>query len=592
MIFKQNGTRGRTWAGSVGLLAAALITGGCGSKAKETATASEANPSTAVRTEGTSAAGKSVTTPTEVRSGDVDLLQNLAVGASATNVAFLEADKAWQEFRASMRPPSPPVAWETNQPGKAVIEAFQKESGLKAEGVAEKAREFYTRYPKHEMAPEAQEREQYFLGIAAQYGNTNVLARMTLLEDAKLKDPATPEEDRLQVRVNRLQRSLMTGSETNLGSRVQMLEKEARLLMKDFPAHAELGGLLLAAATQWLELGDLEKARKLERAAGVLKADENLLRAQIELSAALTAQPASEKRVTEAKKKLTAATEALTLPAEGYTPIGKSYPEFSSGRRLALAQWIASRDNPLTARVAVNHIWLRHFGSALVPTVADFGRNGKPATHPQLLDFLAAELMEGGWSMKRLHRLILTSQSYRMRSTHDAANAKIDPDNRYLWRMNSRRMEAEAVRDSMLQVAGQLDAAMGGADIPAEKAGESRRRSIYLQHTPDLPVQFLKTFDSANPAECYERNESVVPHQALALANSDFSREQAKALAQRLADSGQRPEQFAAAAFEAILGRPPVTAELAAAVKFLRTEADREDFVHVLLNHNDFVTVR
>ena len=263
MIFKQNGTRGRTWAGSVGLLAAALITGGCGSKAKETATASEANPSTAVRTEGTSAAGKSVTTPTEVRSGDVDLLQNLAVGASATNVAFLEADKAWQEFRASMRPPSPPVAWETNQPGKAVIEAFQKESGLKAEGVAEKAREFYTRYPKHEMAPEAQEREQYFLGIAAQYGNTNVLARMTLLEDAKLKDPATPEEDRLQVRVNRLQRSLMTGSETNLGSRVQMLEKEARLLMKDFPAHAELGGLLLAAATQWLELGDLEKARKL-----------------------------------------------------------------------------------------------------------------------------------------------------------------------------------------------------------------------------------------------------------------------------------------------------------------------------------------
>ena len=336
----------------------------------------------------------------------------------------------------------------------------------------------------------------------------------------------------------------------------------------------------------------IEKARKAERAAGVLKADESLLRAQIELTAALAATPANEKRVTEAKKKLTAATESLTLPPEGHTPIGKSYPEHSSGRRLALAQWITQRDNPLTARVAVNHIWLRHFGTALVPTVTDFGRNGKPATHPQLLDWLATELMESGWSMKRIHRLIVTSKAYRMRSTTNEANAKLDPDNRYLWRMNSRRMEAEAVRDSVLQAAGTLDLAMGGADIAAGQASQSRRRSLYLQHSPDAPVQFLKTFDSANQAECYERTETVVPHQALALANSEFSREQAKALTKRLADAGQQPAQFVAAAFESVLGRPPAAAELAAASKFLRTDADREDLVHVLLNHNDFVTIR
>ena len=336
-------------------------------------------------------------------------------------------------------------------------------------------------------------------------------------------------------------------------------------------------------------------ARKAERAAGVLKADENLLRAQLEMSAALAAQPANEKRVSEAKRKLAAATEALDLPAEGYTPIGQTYPERSSGRRLALAQWIGSRDNPLTARVAVNHIWLRHFGKAIVPTVADFGVNGKPPSHPQLLDWLAVELMESGWSMKRIHRLILTSKAYRMRSTasdEDHPNAKIDPDNRYVWRMNPRRMEAEAVRDSILQVAGTLDGAQGGPPVDGTKAMESRRRSIYIEHTPDVPVIFLKAFDSASPVECYERTESVVPHQALALTNSQLSREQAGQLAKRLSDSGQQPEQFAALAFETILGRPAKAAEMEAARRFLRSPEDREDFVHVLLNHNDFVTIR
>ncbi len=339
-------------------------------------------------------------------------------------------------------------------------------------------------------------------------------------------------------------------------------------------------------------------ARKAERQAGILKAGENIYRAQLEFAEALSApkpgEVADEKKIAAAQKRVDAAKTALTQAVEGYTPIGKVYADSSSGRRLALAQWIASSRNPLTARVAVNHIWLRHFGKALVPSVFDFGRNGRAPTHPALLDWLATELVSNGWSMKKLHRLMLTSNTYRMTSTAGeagAVSAKLDPDNTYYWRMNPRRMEAEIVRDSVLAVAGQLDTTASGPEIDATGADQTARRSLYLQHTPDVPVQFLKTFDSANPAECYERNESVVPHQALAMANSQLSRKQAKALAARLAAE----PQFIQSAFESILGRPPSAAELAEADRFFTGQdaaQARESLVHVLLNHNDFVTIR
>src|SRR5262249_39687385 len=158
---------------------------------------------------------------------------------------------------------------------------------------------------------------------------------------------------------------------------------------------------------------------------------------------------------------------------EGYTPVGASYPASSSGRRLALARWVASNENPLTARVAINHIWLRHFGKALVPTISNFGVNGQRPTHPELLDWLATELMKKNWSMKAIHRLIVTSNTYQMQSSSDDANQVIDPENQYLWRMNSRRMEAEIVRDSILQVAGLLDHTMGGPEIEESKGEES-----------------------------------------------------------------------------------------------------------------------
>jgi hypothetical protein len=335
-------------------------------------------------------------------------------------------------------------------------------------------------------------------------------------------------------------------------------------------------------------------ARKAEREAGILKASENLLRAQKEFSAAMAAQPADEKKIAAAQKQLQAAVKALEQPPGGqYTPAGKPYPEKSSGRRLALAQWMTDRDNPLTARVAVNHIWLRHFGEGIVSTPADFGASGKPPSHPELLDWLAAELMSRNWSMKHVHRPLLTSKAYRMRSSSAGleGNAKIDSENRYLWRMNPRRMEAEAVRDSILAVAGTLDGTRGGAPVDGTQALKSRRRTIYLEHTPDIPIPFLKIFDAANPAECYRRDETVVPHQALALANSELSREQARLLAQRLYDAGQGDDRFVAAAFETVLGRPPSDAEQQSARRFVRNGQDREDLVHVLFNHNDFVTI-
>ncbi len=358
---------------------------------------------------------------------------------------------------------------------------------------------------------------------------------------------------------------------------------------------------------------DFEKfaveARKAERHAGILKADESVARAQMELNKALAAERPDEKKVAAAQKQLTAATKALTQASEGYHNVGKVYENRSSGRRTALARWIASPENPLTARVAVNHIWLRHFGRPLVPTVFDFGMNGKPPTHPELLDWLATEFVKSGWDFKALHRLMLTSNTYRLNSSAERTghpSAAADPENNYLWRMNPRRMEAEAVRDSILAVAGELDTTMGGPEIDETKGLVSKRRSIYFRHSPDTQMEFLKVFDGANPVECYERNVSVVPQQALALANSQISADMAKVLANRIGRDDS-PLAFVNAAFETILGRPPSEPERQVGVSFLEKQPDllatwqvsepgasraRENLVHVLLNHNDFVTIR
>jgi hypothetical protein len=315
---------------------------------------------------------------------------------------------------------------------------------------------------------------------------------------------------------------------------------------------------------------------------------------------AIEALEAARKKTGEAEKTLADAEKNLEVVSTAYKPrTTDTYPSTSTGRRLAFARWMADRANPLTARVAMNHLWLRHFGRGLVPTPADFGRNGRAPSHPQLLDWLAAEFMAQDWSMKAMHRLMVTSRTYRMASTPAEANARLDPDNIYLWRMNSRRMEAELVRDNLIYVSGDLDPAMGGPDIDPQQGLVSKRRSLYLRSAAEKEVEFLKIFDGPSVTECYLRRPTVVPQQALALANSELTRAQARGLAKTIsAEAGERDDRFITSAFQRILSRAATAKESEACRNFLATpvpsstERSRENLVLVLFNHNDFVTIR
>ena len=187
-----------------------------------------------------------------------------------------------------------------------------------------------------------------------------------------------------------------------------------------------------------------------------------------------------------------------------------------------------------------------------------------------------------------------------MASTPDEANAKIDPDNTFLWRMNSRRMEAEVVRDSLLYASGSLDSAMGGPDIDHNLGLKSKRRSIYLRQAAEKEVEFLKIFDGPAVTECYVRRPTVVPQQALAMANSELTLNEARSLAKKLStEAGDDAQAFARTAFEHILARHPRPDELKHCREFLETRTQsstsaraREALVTVLFNHNDFVTIR
>jgi hypothetical protein len=269
------------------------------------------------------------------------------------------------------------------------------------------------------------------------------------------------------------------------------------------------------------------------------------------------------------------------------------------GRRRVLADWIVSPDNPLTARVLVNRVWQHHFGRGLVPTPNDFGVAGEPPSHPELLDWLADEFVRGGWSMKRLHRQILASHTWRQASTVQGAVSEraqeIDPGNALLWRQNLRRLEAEPLRDSVLSVSGRLNPERGGRGFFAQLsrevlAGGSRpgegwepdtpsereRRSIYAYIKRNLADPLVEGFDGPNTAlPVATRATTTVPSQALVLLNGDFLNEQASAFAERVlreaggASSGAR----ITLAWRLALGRPPTEAERALAEAYLLTTA-------------------
>jgi hypothetical protein len=272
--------------------------------------------------------------------------------------------------------------------------------------------------------------------------------------------------------------------------------------------------------------------------------------------------------------------------------------------RSALAEQLTRPDHPTTARVLVNFVWQQHFGRGLVETPGDFGLRGAKPSLPELLDWLASEFVGGGWSLKKLHRLIVLSATYRQASRPDGANAKLDPENRLLWRWSPRRLEAEAIRDSLLAASGELDPAMGGPslweepqskeekDAPKAAPNPRRRTLYYLQKRHHFP-EAQELFDGPGAGEsCPKRYVSTVSLQPLWLMNGAFTTARAKALAARLKAVPDPIE----AAFESAFARPPGDRERAAAAEFLKgypgePEKGLFHLCHALFSANEFVYV-
>jgi len=276
-------------------------------------------------------------------------------------------------------------------------------------------------------------------------------------------------------------------------------------------------------------------------------------------------------------------------------------PSFTNGSgRLELARAIASPENPLTARVLVNRVWLHHFGEGLVSTPGDFGVRTPPPVQRALMDYLAATFVESGWSIKALHRQILLSATYQQSSDCSPASLKADPENRLLSRMNRQRLDFEAMRDSLLAVAGKLDLTVGGLPVDIVSEPFSTRRTLYgLIDRQNLPPVF-RTFDFANPDTSNQgRFHTTVPQQALFLMNSPFVIQQARSLSQRaeIADvSGNA--QKASALYQRVLQRAPTRSELKLAERFLSASApgDKavpplEKLAQVLLLSNEVMFV-
>ncbi|MEI7687402.1 MAG: DUF1553 domain-containing protein [Planctomycetota bacterium] len=269
----------------------------------------------------------------------------------------------------------------------------------------------------------------------------------------------------------------------------------------------------------------------------------------------------------------------------------------SAGRRSALAKWLTRPDHPLTARVLVNRVWQQHFGQGLVNTPSDFGRLGEKPSHPQLLDWLASDFVAQGWSFKKLHRQILTSMTYRQSAIQPASELALqkDPQNRLLWRMSARRLQAEQIRDAILAVNGKLDLLEGGPSVEIAQP----RRTIYTKLMRNNRDPLTEVFDAPEGvASVGQRNVTTTPTQALLMINGAFMIEQAKALAARLEktpDEAVRVE----AAFRLAFGRPPSAAEVRQTLAFVAQQGERAgrsdagwiDFCQVLLNANEFLYI-
>ena len=277
-------------------------------------------------------------------------------------------------------------------------------------------------------------------------------------------------------------------------------------------------------------------------------------------------------------------------------------------RRLALARWMVDRTNPLTPRVLVNRLWHYHFGPGIVATPSDFGFQGIRPTHPQLLDWLARQLHANDWRMKPLHRLIVTSQTYRQSSRFEASMAASDADSLYLWRFPPRRLEAEAIRDAMLSVAGKLDLTMGGPGFrlfdyrvdnvaiyaPRDQFGpETYRRSVYHQNPRSVRVDLLGQFDCPDfSLPTPKRNVTVSPLQALALENHAFTLDMSRFLAERLEHDvpNGSPADRVRRGFLLAVARPPEPDEIDTCVRMI-TKHGLPAFCRAMFNLNEFIYV-
>ena len=242
---------------------------------------------------------------------------------------------------------------------------------------------------------------------------------------------------------------------------------------------------------------------------------------------------------------------------------------------MELARKIASADNPLTARVMVNRVWQHHFGAGLVRTPSDFGTRGDAPTHPELLDFLARQFVADGWSLKKLHRLLMLSRTYQQASTDNPSFRNVDPENRLLWRMNRQRIDFESFRDTVLAVSGQLDLTVGGPPVPLFAQPSMRRRTVYgLIDRAQLPVA-LRAFDFANPEQhTPQRYLTTVPQQALFMMNDPFMAEQARNLVARREVANERsPSRRIEAIYRLVFGRAATADELSLALRFIEEQS-------------------
>lgn len=328
--------------------------------------------------------------------------------------------------------------------------------------------------------------------------------------------------------------------------------------------------------------------------------------------------------------------ELTVLASADSPPLPVNDPALpTSGRRLAYARWLTSGGHPLVARVLVNRIWLHHFGRGLVSTPADFGALGSQPSHPQLLDWLAAELVDSGWSAKHLHRLIMTSTAYRQSSQRHAAGDAADPENELYWRMPLRRLEAEVLRDAMLAVGDDLNLKAFGPPVPvmADKVGqfvvgkenlnagrpgavlpmhgEDHRRSIYIQSRRSRPLSVMSPFDLPRmEPNCAVRNASTVSPQSLMLMNSPFASERAARFARRvIRDAGDDISAQVELAWRLAYASAPDREQLAAAVDYIKSQTEHfaahpaadgkappqqealASFCHALLSSNRFLYI-